>query len=224
MSKVVMILVEGSSERDFVNNCLRPYLNQRGIIIVRPIGIETSPGHKGGDVRYHARYKPNIEKLLRGSEDMLVTSFIDFYRLRNDFPKYTEAKGKADPIQRVGFLEEALSEDINDSRFIPYIQLHEYEGLLFSRIDGFEGIDEISSRSLREIRKIINDHPNPELINEGANTAPSKRLEHLIPDYKKIGKPFYGCYIALENGIQSILDTCPRFKNWVELIIQRATA
>ncbi len=91
MSRVVIILVEGQTEKEFVSNLMYPYLSKNGISNVRTITIETSPGFKGGDVRYKARFKPNIQKILRGKEDMLVTSLIDYYRLRNDFPNYEES-------------------------------------------------------------------------------------------------------------------------------------
>jgi len=220
MSKVVCILVEGPTETEFVNSSLYPYLLKNGVSVVRPIGIETSPGFKGGDVRYETRYKPNILKLLRGTEDLLVTSLIDFYRLRSDFPKFQDAKKVTNVNERVGFIEKACCEDINDERFVPYIQLHEFEGLLFTKPNGFEQIADISNRNLRELKQIIIDYPNPELINEGPDTAPGKRLSKLIPDYSK---PLYGNFIALENGFDIILEKCPRFKNWVELIIQKAT-
>jgi|LSQX01.2.fsa_nt_gb hypothetical protein len=74
MSRVLNILVEGSTEKEFVSNLIYPYLYDNGISNVRTITIETSPGFKGGDVRYKARYKPNIQKILKGEEDMRVTS------------------------------------------------------------------------------------------------------------------------------------------------------
>ncbi len=52
MSRVLNIIVEGPTEREFVNNCMYPYFFEHNVSKVRPIGIETSPGHKGGDVRY----------------------------------------------------------------------------------------------------------------------------------------------------------------------------
>ncbi|NLN31857.1 MAG: DUF4276 family protein [Bacteroidales bacterium] len=48
--------------------------------------------------------------------------------------------------------------------------------------------------------------------------APSKRLERLIPNYRK---PLYGSMIALENGFPAIMDKCPRFRNWIETMIKR---
>jgi hypothetical protein len=216
--KVLNILVEGPTEREFIRNCMMPYLATQNIWDVRPIGMETSPGHKGGDVRY-ARFKRDVEKLLRGKEEMIVTSLIDFYKLRSDFPKFEVAQKIADKIERVTFLEVACAEDIGDYRFVPYIQLHEFEALLFTKWDGFADIG-LSELAQSEIRQILNDFPNPEMLNDGTLTAPSKRLERLFQP-NKYNKPFYGNYIALENGFEAILEKCPRFKNWIERLITR---
>ena len=218
MSRVLNILVEGETEKEFVNNSIYHYLLRHEIGNIRPITIETSPGFKGGDVRYQTRFKTNILNLLRGREDMIVTSLIDFYKLRNDFPKYNESKAISNVIDRVSFLESACMEDINDHRFIPYIQLHEFEGLLFSDTKGFDLFNEIPAANLLELKKIVSTFPNPEMINEGNETAPSKRLAKLIPSYQK---PLYGNMIALENNFETILAKCPRFKTWIDTLILR---
>ena len=57
----------------------------------------------------------------------------DLYALPNDFPKFEEAKKCADVYRKVEVLEEAFKEDIGDYRFLPYIQLHEFEALILSK-------------------------------------------------------------------------------------------
>lgn len=219
MSRMLNILVEGSTEIEFVSNLLYPYLFVNGISNIRTITIETSPGFKGGDVRYKARYKPNIQRILRGKEEMLVTSLIDYCRLRNDFPNYEESKKLETSEQRVALIEQGCYEDINDKRFLPYIQLHEFEGLLFSAPNGFnELFPDLPKANKKDLIEIIDQFPNPEMINDRPDFAPSQRLERLIPNYRK---PLYGGLIALENGFPSIIDKCPRFRNWIETLIKR---
>lgn len=219
MSKVLNILVEGPTEKEFVSNLIYPYLLNKGISNVRTITIETSPGFKGGDVRYEARYKRNIQNILRGQEEILATSLIDFYRLSSDFPNYTRSLQFSNPGERVDSIEKACYEDIGDSRFIPYIQLHEFEGLLFCAKNGFEQLfPDLSQGSKNELLEIVDQFPNPELINERPEYAPSKRLLRLIPSYQK---PLYGSMIALENGFDVIMEKCPRFRNWIETLITR---
>ena len=119
MIRAIYIICEGQSEEEFVNGILKPYFNSHKIYDVRPILMSTSRGHKGGDIKYD-RLKFNIDKLLNRETDILVTTFIDFFRLKNDFPKFEEAQTIQNKIERVGFLEEALSHAINNHRFIPY--------------------------------------------------------------------------------------------------------
>jgi hypothetical protein len=220
--RTLNILVEGQTEQEFVRNLVYPYFLERGISNIRTITIETSPGFKGGDVRYEARYKSNIKQLLRGQEDLLVTSLIDYYRLRSDFPKFDESRRLGDVLQKVNLIETACAEDINDERFIPYIQLHEFEGLLFSSIRGFKQLfPDLPNAHGKELDEIIKRNPNPELINDGLTTSPSNRLIRLIPGYQK---PLFGNMIALENGFDKIMEKCPRFRAWIEYLITRMKA
>lgn len=219
MMRAVYILCEGPTEEEFVNNILRPYFNSHQIYDVRPILMTTSKGHKGGDVKYD-RLKFNIDKLLKRETDILVTTFIDYFRLRNDFPKNDVAQEKQNKIQRVDFLEQALADAINNPRFIPYIQLHEFEGLLFAAKDGFEFLPDLKQANLDRLLLAVKEKENPEELNDGELTAPSKRLEQLIPGFDK-NKPFYGGIIAEVNTINAVLGRCLRFKTWVETLIEK---
>jgi len=212
----VYIIVEGQTEEEFVNKSLRSYFNKFEIYDVRAILVETSPGHKGGALTFD-RFKRDIEKLLKSQHDIVVTSLIDFFRLRTDFPKYEEAQSIIDKQTRVKFLEDAVAERINNQRLIPYIQLHEFEGLLFSDVKGIEYIPDIPDKNKQELVSTINNYPNPELLNDGAETAPSKRLTKLIPRYQKT---LHGPLIAAEIGVPLIIQKCPRFDQWVKNILK----
>lgn len=214
------ILSEGSTEEQFINEVLNRYFYNRGIYDVRAILMETSHGHKGGAVSYQ-RFKRNAENLLRRETDIIVTSLIDFFRLYTDFPCYTESLQIVNKMDRIGFLEQAISENINNHRFIPYIQLHEFEGLLFSSNNGFDYIPDIPHNFRLQLSDAVKSHDNPELLNDGAETAPSKRLERLIPGYQKA---FHGPLIADIITIDMMLEKCERFRNWIELLVQRMQA
>lgn len=217
MIRGIYILCEGPSEEEFVNLILREYFRRFEIYDVRPILMSTSKGHKGGAVNYR-RLKYNIDRLLNRESDVLVTTFIDFFRLRTDFPKYAEAELVTDKIRKVELLEEALSASVDNKRFIPYIQLHEFEGLLFAAFDGFDFLPDIPQNNLKLLQNAVDEKENPELLNDGALTAPSKRLENLIPGFDK-KKPFFGGLIAEVNTIEPILERCIRFKTWTDSLI-----
>lgn len=219
MIRAIYILCEGQTEEEFVNGILRPYFNSHQIYDVRPILMTTSKGHKGGDVKYD-RLKYNIDKLLKRETDILVTTFIDFFRLVNDFPKFEKAQPIQNKIKRVNFLELALAEAINNPRFVPYIQLHEFEGLLFAAKDGFEFLPDLKQSHLANLLLAVNEKENPEELNDGELTAPSKRLERLLPGFDK-NKPFYGGIISEANTIDPVLKRCLRFNKWVETLIEK---
>ena len=215
MIRAIYIIVEGQTEGEFVKSLIRPYFaNKHKFYDVQPILMTTSSGHRGGSVSF-ARYQNNIALKLKERSGALVTSLIDFYRLSSDFPKYEKARRYIQAEDRVAFLERACSEVIISERFIPYIQLHEFEALLFTSLSGFEYLGALSDSQKEAVQAIVNQFPNPELINEGQQTAPSKRLAAIIPGYQKV---LYGNMIALENGFQTILDKCPRFGAWIKLL------
>ena len=61
------------------------------------------------------------------------------------------------------------------------------------------------------------DLQNPENINSSSEGAPSKRLLRIKPDYNKA---LEGNLIALEIGINAILEKCPRFAEWINNIVK----
>ena len=69
------------------------------------------------------------------ANDAFFTTMIDLYALHQGFPGIEEARAyQADPYRRVEALEESWASETNDARFIPHIQLHEYEAYLFTDI------------------------------------------------------------------------------------------
>ena len=209
--KRVCIVVEGQTEQEFVNSMLAPYLQRYNIFNVNPVLIHTSSQGRGGMVHYQHLFN-TIRMLLSSVQvDFIVTTFIDFFRIPHTMPKYVECMAKMDDRQRVVSLETALYEDINDRRFLPYIQLHEFEALLFSNNTGFEYY--FPKDCFVKTADIISSYVNPEDINSSPQGAPSKRLLSIKPDYRKV---LEGNLIALQIGIDVILEKCPRFAAWVE--------
>lgn len=210
------IVVEGQTEQSFVNEVLAPYLYSKGVISVVPIIIQTSRIGRGGFVNY-IHLKNKIRGLLsnRNASDIIVTTFVDFFRMPTSMPNYVACMQGPFDSARVECLEKAMEADINDRRFVPYIQLHEFEALLFSNNLGFEYLwgSEVCVKTM----EIISNFSNPEDINSSPETAPSKRLLAIKPDYDKVVE---GTLIAIHVGINEIISKCPRFASWLNSIIQ----
>lgn len=215
MNKRVYIIVEGQTEEAFVKEILAKYL-ERFEIYVTPIILQTSRGHKGGFVNYEHLRRTLIPLLHSQGKDIVVSTFLDFFRCP-DLPEKHLYENISDHRERVGCMEEAIKRNINDWRFFPYIQLHEFEALLFSSVKGFEKY--FSEDENLQLRNIIRDFQNPEDINSTPEGAPSKRLLKIVNGYDKI---IYGNIVALEIGIETIMKKCHRFRSWVETIVKKA--
>lgn len=212
------IIAEGPTEEGIINESLAPYLQAQGIYEVVPIVMQTSKGHKGGAINYD-RFKFNVNNLLLRDPGMLVTSLLDFYKIPANFPEYKISMQSPHVIDKVSGLEESVNRDINHARFLTYIQLHEVEGLLLCDKGAFDTYyPNMRDAHQRELEAILAQYPNPELINDGEHSHPHKRLKSIIPSYKKT---FDGPMLALEHGMDLIMEKCPRFRNWVETIIQK---
>lgn len=214
--KRLFIVVEGQTEEEFVRTMLRPYLFSCGIYDVNPILIRTSKSGRGGFVNYD-HLKNTVMPLLKSQkDDIVVTTFVDYFRIPHNTPQYEQCMLTGSSRDKVDALERCIGDDINDSRFVPYIQLHEFEALLFSNNQGFE--DFFTKEQAEQTAVIVETFDNPEDINTHPQYAPSKRILAIKEDYNK---PIDGNLIALKVGINTILEHCPRFAAWVKYLVQK---
>lgn len=221
--KRLVIVVEGDTEKEFVDTVLSPYLYIKGVSSVDCFKIKHT---KGGLTKYQ-HLKTDLINCIYET-NVVVSTLIDFYALPKDFPKYEESKSIVHKNERLTFLEKAIVKDIESEQsssfpnLMPYIQLHEFEALIFTSIDAIRALYSNEDAKFNEIERIMQVYENPEDINDSPETAPSKRLinNQLIKGYNKIND---GIMIIEEAGIDTVLQKCPRFKNWVESIIYKAT-
>lgn len=100
----------------------------------------------------------------------------------------------------------------NSTRFVPFIVMHEFEGLLFSDCAVFSRV--ISRPDLEYgLRGIRDQFATPEEINDSLETAPSTRIEALMPRYDKV---LFGAQAVLEIGLARIRAECPHFNGWLK--------
>ena len=216
MSRLI-IICEGQTEREFCNQSLKQYVFPiSGTYIQSPL-IKRS---MGGIVKW-SNIKKQIESHLRNESNVYVTTLIDYYGIkkRHEFPDWDIAEIESNPNVRMDILENGMYNSIDEEiryRFIPYIQLHEFEALIFSDRDVFN--TQYSSSEINDVEEldsIFGEFANPEMINRGSQTAPSKRLQRIIPGYNKI---IHGSILIEEIGIEKIRVKCPRFNAWLNKI------
>jgi Domain of unknown function (DUF4276) len=212
----VKLVVEGSTEERFVSDVLAEVLWPRQIYLT-PIQLGV-PGHKGGRTNY-ARVKKDIVLHLKQDRTAYCSTMLDFYGLGEGFPGIP-FPSELSNIAKVLHLEEAIKTDIcelipdlrPDLRFLPYLQLHEYEALLFSDPPALAAA--INQPYLaQEFQRVRDAFPTPEDINDDAVTAPSKRIIRVCPSYRKVVQ---GTTAARRIGIEAMRRECPHFRNWLE--------
>lgn len=210
------IIAEGQTEEEFVKSILTEHLGNYKIS-TDVHRITTNPKFKkrGGSVSYE-KIEKDIKLWLKQDQkpDARFTTMVDLYALPNDFPDFNQARKTSDPYQKVKQLEEALGKEINDPRFIPYIQLHEFEALILSDPSKFKSQFPEYENEVQKLLEICEKFDSPELIDDGVATAPSKRIIELIPVYKG-SKPSAGSLISNKIGLQKIREKCPHFNQWI---------
>lgn len=217
--KHVNILVEGQTEEMFVKELLYPYLLERGITIT-PIIISTKRVKEGGKFKggltnsNFEHFIDDLKRLINSTPQGIVTTFIDYYRLPSKFPGYEKRQQKSSQLEKVLFLEEQLFEYLDKpSNFIPYVQLHEFEAFHFSDKSGFLNTLNSAEANIENLIQIIEQYNNPEDINEGPETSPSKRI---LRNYNSYEKVLEGNLIIMEIGIKNILAKCPHFNTFIQ--------
>lgn len=211
--KKVLILVEGQTEETFIKRVLTPHLQGFDVSSIPTILVtkrtQSAMGFRGG-VPSYPRVRTEILRLLGDTSARLVTTMIDYYALPHSFPgMQTPLVGNA--YKRVAQLETAWYRDIKDSRFIPYLSVHEFEALLFSCPSAIAAA--LGRPSLeRKLERELSRAGSPEEIDDGPDTHPSKRLSHYYPAYKKV---IDGANIVTRIGIEMIRGRCPHFDEWV---------
>jgi hypothetical protein len=135
----IAVIVEGATEESFVKGPLAEALWPRQVYLT-PIILGVL-GHKGGGTSY-ARVQKDLLRQLKQDPTAYCSTMIDFYGLGRGFPG-TPPPAHLTNIQKVEHIERDVKDDIcgripdfrPDVRLIPYLSLHEYEGLLFSDPD-----------------------------------------------------------------------------------------
>lgn len=222
--KKIFVVTEGQSETNFVNRVMIPYFAGRCTLIPNTVITKTDSRngkmYKGGIANYGQIRNTLLKTLAIASKrnDSYVTTMFDFYRLPTDVPGVLDAGKINNPYEKVEYIERKIleKEGCAGKFFFPYIELHEFEAMLFSNVEKLEeAYFEYDLTALKECVKIQN---NPELINNGAKTAPSKRILDCINCFDKAN---VGVDVLEKIGIENIRAKCSHFSEWIKRIEER---
>ena len=194
------ISVEGETEEDFVKEVLARHLADQGILATA-ISL-------GGNIATE-RVVDEMVRLLWSFDR--VTSLVDFYGFRR--------RNAATPEELQNRIDSEVHQKMPSSRnrndAFSYVQQYEFEALLFSDVSVFATLPvsvPVPAAQVDELRAIRSRFQTPEDINDGRDTAPSKRIARLIRGYNKRA---HGHLLAEEIGLDTIRAECPRFAAWM---------
>lgn len=203
MAKEVLlgISVEGQTEAYFAKYVLARYLKNYNIRLADPIIL-------GGNVNL-----PRLESVLHlmsGDYDY-VTTLYDFYGFEGK-QEFETKDSLCRRIKNEGVLRHC-------DNLIPYIQMYEFEALLFSDLEilcKYMDDDPAVVQKYVELFKHNLKGQKPEQVNNSILTAPSKRIHSIFRRYRK---SLYGYVIAQEIGVVKIREMCPNFDRWIEKLV-----
>lgn len=201
--KCLLVYCEGPTEESFVKEVLAPYL-QNSDIFVKPIGA-------GGVSRY-SKIKKELRLICKNEPKAIITTMLDYYGLPNDVPGVATASGSLYAI--VEHIEAAVEKDLGIPNLHFNLDVHEFEGFLFTDTEAFSPIAD--EKQINALVKVKNAFPSPEHINNSFATAPSRRILGIIPNYVKVRD---GTIVAKRIGIDSITSQCQHFGKWVSKIV-----
>jgi len=210
----VLALVEGETERLFVERVLAPHLLNRGVYLGKPVVVWTKRSAAGGGFRgggrSYSKIRDSLEPLLKDST-AYVTTIFDFYGLPDDFPGRAGAEKWS-----IETAESAFAGQFSHPHFIPFLALHEIEAWLFA------APDEVAAHfSKPDMAARMRNMGAPEEINHGPDTHPKARVKNLEPGYGEIRD---GATLLQKIGLEPIRAACPHFRAWLEKLEGLASA
>lgn len=215
----VMVLCEGQTEREFCRNVVAPHLAARGIEL-RGTLVGKSQQKRGG-IRPWPRYRDELLRLARERRDRHVAVLVDYYAMPDSWPGRGESRsvpitGRGHCVERM--LKAELQNEL-PGRFHPCVQLHEFESLLFVdpetsalsiAVGGGPAGHAHVAKQMARIRTQCGGLV--EQINDGPDTAPSKRLAKIITGYDKVA---WGVTAAADVPLSDLRMGCPWLDRWL---------
>lgn len=223
--KIIHVLCEGQTEQGFVESVLKPYLIDNGVTAVKSVLVLTNrkENARGGVVSFQ-KVVNDINIMMKSNDDNdserhIFTTMFDLYALPGNFPGYEDAQRISDKYARVAAIEKAFAEYIGSDRFIPYIQLHEFEALVLCGLDFLKELYKGCDKQIELLKSDLNIIDNPELVNDKPQTAPSKRIIKAVEGGKKklynYDKPKSGRFVTQNIGIDELRVRCRHFDEWI---------
>ena len=104
-----------------------------------------------------------------------------------------------------------MSEEVKDSRFLPFLSLHETEAWVLAAASELAALYDRPALA-EDLNRQVHAAGGPELVNDGPDTAPSKRIKTAFPGYRKVTD---GPEAISRFGLPALRETCPHLDAWL---------
>ncbi|HEY6332728.1 MAG TPA: DUF4276 family protein [Blastocatellia bacterium] len=218
MSEIVAI-VEGEAEQTFVRDQLAEFIGARGNTIWP---VLPGKSRKQGGVKPWLSARQDILRTLK--EGRYCTTMFDYYGMPENWPGRAAAKS-VPWNQRASHVEHEILAEIvadmgggfNPAKFIPYVQLHEFEALTFTGVNHLAAVTApLSAHSAQylqnKFQQILDEAGHPEAINDHYDTCPSQRIQSNVKAYRKRA---HGPIVTRRIGLERLREACNHFASWL---------
>lgn len=215
----VLVLCEGQTEREFCRSVLGGHLAAHGVDLAGT--LVGKPQHKQGGIRPWTVYRRELLRLAGERDDRYVGLLVDYYGMPPSWPGRGDAPTM--PVQKRGAhvetrLRASLERKLGE-RFLPCVQLHEFESLLFvdpkatAETVAVAGGASSAASGAGRLRKIKDDFcGDVEAIDDSPRTAPSKRIQSVFRGYNKVA---WGVQAAKDVGVETLRAGCAWLDRWL---------
>ncbi len=211
----VYAVVEGATEERFLNSVIVPHLADRSVFL-QPMQVLRGGGMRGGGQSWQT-WERHLKRLMSQEKgtDVRFTSMLDLYAIPKDTPGWTPPGSDAGP-QRADRILEAMRDRLPDRRFMPYVQVHEFEALLFVDLTVLarQAPDIVDSGLFEQLQSSVVG-VEPEDVDDSPTGAPSKRIEACTRGFRKT---IHGIQAVDEIGLSRLRQDCPRFGAWMSAL------
>lgn len=222
--KNLYLTVEGQTEEAFAHGVLQPHLTGFNVFVwpprfTGPHGRRRGRIPRGGMFNTFRHALEDMRRWLKenGSPDARFSMMVDLYHLPQDVPGYAHAMEQPHCYRQAELIEAAIAAELADGRFIPYLQVHEFEALVLSdptRVgECFEG----GQRNAESLGAECRPFESPECIDHGQHTHPKARIRKHFQDYDE---NIHGPLVAEVIGLPMLRARCPHFGQWLTRLEQ----
>ena len=222
--KRLYLTVEGQTEAAFATTVLGPHLLNYGVYVIKPRFTGWNPRTRGRipvggmlNTFQHALRDMRIWLKEDQDPDARFSMMVDLYHLPHDVPGYEAAIKKPTGVLQATAIEKSISTELADDRFVPYLQVHEFEALVLADPTRLNSIYDVQDGKIKSLCRDCTRYDTPEEINSGQHSHPKYRIKQTVKEYDE---SVAGPLLAGEIGLETLREKCKHFGDWLTKLEQ----